>query len=172
MLWKIFGIKVHFFPLGWADKEPFALKLQRLLDKIDFLQKDCQSVSLIGVSAGGGAVINAYARRKNLTSVICIVGKINNPQTIGNFTYRTNPAFKESAFMVKESLEKLGDDERRRIMSIHPLKDLTVPIPDTMIDGAKIRKVWAPGHVSAIFVSLVFGGRMIARFIRGNYRRR
>lgn len=170
-LWRLFGIRAHFFPLGWADKEPFEPKLRRLLGKIDELQKDGQSVSLVGVSAGGGAVINAYAQRKNLTSVICVVGKIHNPQSVGNSVYKTNPAFKQSAYMVEENLKKLGDNERRRIMSIHPLKDFTVPIADTKIAGAEIRKIWAPGHISAIFVSLVFGGAMIARFIRRNYRR-
>lgn len=170
-LWRIFGLRAHFFPLGWADKEPFGPKLQRLLDMIDDLQKDGQPVSLIGVSAGGGAVINAYAKRKNLTSVICIVGKIHNPQTVSDFILRANPAFRQSAYMVGKSLEQLGKAERKRIMSIHPLKDLTVPIADTKIDGAEIKKVWAPGHISAIFVCLVFHGRLIGRFVRNHGRK-
>jgi hypothetical protein len=41
-------------------------------------------VSLVGASAGAGAAINAFAARKNIVNgVVCIAGKVNNPDAIG-----------------------------------------------------------------------------------------
>ena len=74
--WRLWGLKPHYFPFKWADKEPFEPKFQRLLAKIDDLSTDGNYVSLVGVSAGASAVLNAYAERKNLTGVVCICGKI------------------------------------------------------------------------------------------------
>ena len=164
--WRLFGLKIHYFPLGWGDKEKFGPKLQRLLNKVDQLQKQGNKVSLVGVSAGASAVLNAYANRKNLTAVVCIVGKINHPETIGPQRYIDNPAFKDSILMVKGSLAKLGRHERSRIMSIHPLTDETVPVADTIIPGAFEVITPTNGHVFSIFYTIVFKSRTIAKFLK------
>ena len=165
-LWRLYGLHTHYHAIGWADDESFKPKLQRLLDKIDDFQRAGHDVSLIGVSAGASAVINAYAARDSLKSVICIVGKIHNPQTVGKRIYDKNPAFRESLSMVEASLERLGKKERARILSLYPIKDLTVPIKDTFINGARMRKIFAFGHIQAIFICLLFYGPLIGRFMK------
>lgn len=164
--WKLFGLKVHYFPLGWADKEDFQPKLTRLLAEIDELSGDGGLVSLVGVSAGASAVLNAYALRKDLNAVVCVCGKIQNPQTIGGRTYQINPAFKQSAYRVKAGLNKLKPTQIKRILSIHPRSDSTVPINDTKISGATEKTAPVPGHIFGIFYSITFGLPTIARFIK------
>ncbi|MEX1995160.1 MAG: hypothetical protein WD887_00070 [Candidatus Saccharimonadales bacterium] len=165
-LWRIFGLKPHYFALGWADKQPFAAKLRRLLSEIDRLQNGGHKVSLVGVSAGASAALNAYSRREDIAAVVLVVGKIQNPQTIGERTYTINPAFKESMAMVKASLGQLDGRARKKIMSIHPLHDKTVPIADTVIPGAVEKTIPVRGHTFSIFYTVIFGSRFIAKFIK------
>lgn len=165
-LWRLYGVKPHYFPLKWAKKEKFDTKLDRLLEKIDGLLNDGHSVSLVGVSAGASAVINAYAARTKLNAVVSIVGKIHRPESIGNTTYRINPAFKESMNQVCGSLEKISTPQRKRIMSIYVRADRTVPNQDSLVDGALNKKFLGWGHISGIFFSVVLGGPLIANFIK------
>lgn len=165
--WQKFGLDTTYFPLGWADKEPFAPKLKRLLAKIDDLADAGYQVSLVGVSAGASAVLNAYAIRPKIHRVVLIGGKVNNPQTIGNKIYQQNPAFKESVFMVSKRLSKLSPDKIGRIMSIHPLYDGRVPVADTLIPGAVEKTVPVIGHILGIFFTISLRGKMIADFIGG-----
>jgi hypothetical protein len=98
-LWRLFGLKVYYFPLGWADKELFGPKFKRLLTKIDELTEQGQ-LSLVGESAGASAGINANAVRKNLKNVVLIGGKINNPQTVNPVRYQQNPALNSPSISV------------------------------------------------------------------------
>lgn len=165
-LFWVFGFVPHYFPLGWNKKENFEVKLVRLLAKIEELQKDGGIVSLIGVSAGASAALNAYAKSPEIAGVVCISGKINHPETVWPQTHKANPDFKKSMDGVKNSLDNLNEVELSRIMSIHPLKDSVVPIEDTIIDGAVEKTVPGWGHVSGIFFGVVFGALAIAQFLR------
>lgn len=165
-LWRLFGVKIHYFPLGWLNDEGFDKKLGRLLSKIDELQKVGHRVSLVGVSAGASAVLNAYAQRPSVANVVCVCGKINNPQTVGERVYKENPDFRESVFALQKNLKKISKPERQRIMSIHPLEDKTVPPADTLIKDSLEKVVPAKGHIPGIYFSLVFASRSICQFIK------
>lgn len=165
-LWRLFGLNVHYFPMGWADKEPFQPKLARLLAKIDELSKSKDPVSLVGVSAGGSAVIDAYEQRKFLNSVVLIAGKIHNPQAINQRYYDKNPAFQGSIAAVTNAVKLLTGDERRRILSIHPIWDNTVPVKDTKITGAQSKTVPALGHIPGIYYTIIFAIPAIAKFLK------
>ncbi|MBA3757669.1 hypothetical protein H0X09_02290 [Candidatus Saccharibacteria bacterium] len=165
-LWRLYGLTPHYFPLRWADKEKLSLKIDRLLSKIDELSQQDHPVSLVGVSAGASAVLNAYSNRKNLGAVVSIVGKIHNPQTIGGTIYKINPAFKESMYLVASSLDKLGEAERARILSLYTPADRTVPPFDSQVLSGVNRKIFGFGHISGIFFAVIFGGPSIAAFIR------
>ncbi len=164
--WRLFGLQAHYFPLGWADSEAFEPKLSRLLEKIDEVKKPGAKVYLVGVSAGASAVINAFARREQVDGVVLICGKIQHPETINPRYFQRNPAFKESIYLVSDSLSKLSQKDRAKIMSIHPLYDQTVPISHTIIPGAREKTVFSVGHIMSIFYVIMFRGRMIAKFLK------
>jgi pimeloyl-ACP methyl ester carboxylesterase len=163
--WKKFGLDAHYFPLGWSDQEKFEPKLKKLLAKIDEFTAQGHLVSLIGVSAGASAVLNAYARRPEVTGVVLVGAKVQNPQSIGQETFDENPAFKDSMFMVADSLESMGPEKISRILSIHPLYDGRVPVADTRIPGAVEKTVPVIGHMLGIFYVIAFRGRLIANFL-------
>lgn len=165
-LWRPLGLEAHYFPLEWNKAEGFETKLSRLLAMINSLSDEGRSVSLVGVSAGAGAVLNAFAKTDKVTSAVCICGKIQHPETIGQRYYEQNPDFEGSMAMLARSLSLLDEDKRARILSIHPWRDQTVPIADTVIEGAKELTLPGWGHVSGIFFGVTIGAIPIARFIR------
>ena len=96
-LWRFYGVRSWTVALHWADQsETWEQKFNRLLVVIDEKLAEGHSVSLVGTSAGAGAVINAFAARKGrISGVVTICGKIHNPETIGDGYRRENPAFVE-----------------------------------------------------------------------------
>lgn len=166
-LWKLYGLNVHYQKIGWADNESYTPKKQRTLDLIDSVTRSGNKVALIGTSAGASAALNAFSERiDKVFSVVCICGKIQNPQTVGEPYFRENPAFRDSLFSLSKSLSALTTKDRAKVLSIHPLRDSTVPVGDTILEGAKEGKIPTVGHIFSIFYSLTFGSRRIANFIR------
>jgi pimeloyl-ACP methyl ester carboxylesterase len=165
-IWRIFGFAPHYFALGWATKDGFEAKLNRLLAEVDSLAQDGNKVSLVGVSAGASAVLAAYAKRPGLSRIVCICGKIQNPQTVKPATYLNNPDFKESMSRVDSSLKQLKQQGLlKNIMSIHPLRDKTVPLADTKIAGGVEKTVPGWSHSTGILVGVIIGAPIIARFL-------
>jgi hypothetical protein len=154
-------------PLGWSKKENFGTKLLRVVKKIESLQNKGYLVSLVGISAGAGAALNAYSINNEVERVICISGKINHPASVRSEIYNKNPDFKKSMHRIKDSIGILGSKNLlKNIMSIHPTEDSTVPIEDTIIDGAIEKIFYGRGHASGIFYAITIGAPLIAGFIR------
>lgn len=166
--WRLWGVRPHLFHMNWADGEAFEPKLERLLKLIDGLHAKGNRVSLVGASAGAGAVINAFAARKDkVDGVVCIAGKINNPDAIGQSYRRKNPAFVESAQQVQFSLDKLDwDTDRPRIQSRYAFLDAIVPKHDSQVSGADNRMVPSIGHAFTIATQLLFGTPSFLRFLK------
>ena len=165
-IFRLFGFVPHYLPLGWAIDDGFDVKLNRLSAEIDRLTGAGHQVSVIGTSAGASAVLAAYTQRPQLTGVIAICGKIHNPQTVSEHVYARNPDFKTAMGRVAGNLRLLTEaDLVKNIMSIHPLLDLSVPPADTKIIGAKELTLPGWGHMSGIFVGVIFGAPFVAKFL-------
>jgi len=165
-LWRLFGLVPHYFPLGWATRDGFDVKLGWLLERIDSLRRQGHTVSLVGVSAGASAALAAYAARPQLVGVVCICGKIQRPERVQPITYQNNPDFEESMQRVATNLRKLQQrGQLENIMSIHPLRDRTVALEDTKIVGTTEKTIPAWSHASGIFVGVLFGAPIIAKFL-------
>lgn len=167
-IWKLFGVQPQVFEMPWTGTESFETKLARLLELIDDLSAKGHKVSLVGASAGAGAAINAFAARKDIiTGIVCICGKINNPDAIGPRYRKRNPAFIESAMNVQFSLDKLDvDTDRPRILSRYASLDLIVPRADSIVLGGKNQTVYSVGHSTTIATQLVFGASSYLRFLK------
>ena len=165
-LWRVVGVRPHYFPMHWRGQEPFEPKFQRLLALTDSLLSQGHFVSFVGASAGASAVINAYAARPKVTGVVCICGKLRNPQTISEYTYQKNPAFWDSMSMLSASLGQLSDAHRQKILSIHPYKDDVVPPEDTIIDGANEKSVPSVGHAFSIAFCLLLVWPTFVSFLK------
>ncbi len=166
-LWRLFGLVPHYLPLGWITPESFNRKLSRILTLADRLVSQGHQVSLVGVSAGASAALAAYAERPRLLGLVLICGKVQRPNTVSPATYARNPDFRQSMQRVAPSLTALRQANLTgNILSIHPLRDKTVPPADTRIEDAAELTIPAVGHYMGIAMGILAGGPVIARFLR------
>ncbi|HZM64532.1 MAG TPA: hypothetical protein VFB59_05345 [Candidatus Saccharimonadales bacterium] len=164
--WNKYGVVGHYNPMVWNDKEPFAPKFQRLLDKIDRLSAE-GPVSLVGASAGASVALLALAKRpKKVAGVVCLAGKIHHPETVRPELYAENPAFREALEQLQEALPEIQSKYAARIMSIHALYDGSVPARDSIIPGAHEKTMPTIGHVISIVLMLAFRSGTIIRFLQ------
>lgn len=162
--WRLYGVRPVVHQMNWADAEPFAPKLQRLLKHIDELVAAGNQVSLVGESAGASAVMHAYAVRQDAVHrVACICGKLRHPETIHPATYQHNPTFQESMQLLATSIANIRPERINRIRSVHPLRDQTVPIADTFVEGAESKTIPSIGHAT----SIVLGDTLFAYTLIG-----
>lgn len=165
--WRIYGVRPVVHQMNWADKQPFELKFRALLQHIDERISKGERVSLVGESAGASAALNAYAaRRQTIHRVACICGKLQRPETIHPATYRQNPAFAESMELLPVSLNSLAPEQLRKVRSVHPLWDPTVPVPDTLIPGAESKTIPTFGHATSIVLGDTLFGYVLTGFLK------
>ncbi len=165
--WQIFGIKTQLFQVKWSNTEPYPEKLERLLALINSYNTQKYKISLVGTSAGASLAIAAFSKRKDVISgVVCICGKLRNPQTVQAHYYKQNPAFRGAMSRLESSLKTLDNEEKGRILSIHPLYDQTVVVSDTRIDGANHKTIPSFYHVPSIALALTIFSPIIVFFLK------
>ena len=155
--------------IGWRDKDAeFQSKLNILVKLIDQLTKDGDKVSLVGCSAGGSAVLNAFFERKNVVHrVISVCGRLRsgNQKGFRSFETRTasSPSFAQSVQLFESREDLLSDKDRQKIMTVRALfGDELVPADTTILRGAYNTVVPTPEHVFSIGMSLtLFSGPLI-----------
>jgi predicted peptidase len=165
-LWRLFGIRAEFQAVGWASDEAFEDKLQKIIKRIDDLSADGQRLALVGVSAGASAALNAYmARPEKIEAVIFIAGKLFGTDIQIHY-FSENPAFEASLFMSDAAVQRLTDADRHKMLYVYTSRDRTVWPSVNHIFGVRQKKVFAFSHISAIYLTILFHGRLIARFIK------
>ncbi len=165
--WKLQNVEPHLFQMNWANGEGLGPKLTKLLALIDRLTEQGKTVSLIGASAGGSVVMNAFAlRRDSLNGIVCICGKISNPHNVHPQTYEQNISFHHSMHGLRDNIAALSDKDLARVLSLHPIVDPVVPIQDTMLSGVRTGTMPAIGHFWGIAYGLTLGSFRAIRFLK------
>jgi pimeloyl-ACP methyl ester carboxylesterase len=136
--WRPYGFHGHVVHPYWRQGTDFEPKLESILTIVDELAMKGHQVSLVGQSAGGSAVLNAFMRQPGqITGVVNIAGRLRSPgQPSLAKASKGNPAFAASVFTCEKQLPSLTEEERRRIMTIRPLQDTVVPADSVAIEGA------------------------------------
>ncbi len=165
--WRLYGVQPVVHRMNWADKEPFSIKFQRLLLRIDGLVKDGHTVSLVGESAGASAALNAYAARQNeIHRVVCLCGKLQHAETVHPYTNRRNPAFAQSMAMLPVSVKSLSKQRLGRVRSIRPWADHTVSPSDTFVAGAESYTIPTIGHRASIILGNTLFSNVVVGFLK------
>lgn len=165
--WHHYGVTPHVLQMNWANNEPFTKKLQKITDLIDYLAINGNKVSLVGVSAGASATLNAFALRANhVHRVALICGEIRLGARIGANYRRKNPAFVESKDHLHDSIALLHAQSRAKIVSYHPITDMTVPPSHTKLSGATSKIMPAFGHFWGITYGITFGAFGVVRWLK------
>lgn len=165
--WQKFGIEPEIQQMGWADGKDFVPKLNRITDKINYLTSQGNTVSLVGISAGASAALNAYSiDPSKIRKIAFVSGKLNNPQTVNPRYYTKNPAFKESLNLAQNSLKKLTNHDKSKMLSVHGRYDALVPIPEGVIPGVNSKYIFSVGHLSSIIFALTIHRKAIINFLK------
>ncbi|MDR7383059.1 hypothetical protein [Promicromonospora iranensis] len=164
--WQALGVRTTMFRVRWSSDVSFQDRLDRLDQMIEYYEQRGERVALMGASAGAGAVLAAYARRRSVVAVIIIAGKFLEPEDIIKPVLLRNAPFAQSLSTVPKLLEDLGPDDRARILSLRSARDGVVDDEDTLLEGAVNETMRVVGHVIAIGYALMFRARRVVRFLR------
>ena len=166
------GLEPIVYNIGWNDaRADFAPKLNRLVHLIDQLAKKGSRVSLIGASAGGSAVLNAFIKRKKVVCKVISISGILRPSSekgIRSFHTRTlfNRPFAQSVQLCAKNEDRLLQSDRKRIMTIYPKFGDELVAPDTVtVPGATNIRVPSAEHVISIALALTVFSKPIIDFL-------
>ncbi|MFJ3403029.1 hypothetical protein [Promicromonospora sp. NPDC090134] len=164
--WRALGVRTTMFRVRWSSDASFEERLDRLDALVDQFEQRGERVALMGASAGAGAVLAEYARRRSIVAVVIIAGKFLEPEDIIKPVLEHNAPFAQSLSAVPKLLEELGPEDRARILSLRSARDGVVDDEDTLLEGAVNETMRVVGHVIAIGYALMFRARRVVRFLR------
>ncbi len=166
-LWHYNNVKVEITPKQWRVNESWDTKLARLVAKIDHYYENGFAVSLIGESAGATAVLQALETRTNsINAVVLLCGKSQYPERVAASLYSNNPVLREAMIRSHKVIDSLNDEQKQKILNLHPLFDPIVPVWETKIPGVKDATMPTIGHLLGIGFGITFWSWCIVRFIR------
>lgn len=171
--WKVFGTEVYVCGLNWKIEENgFEEKLEKIIGLIDKLYDKNKKLSLIGTSAGGSAVLNAFFARKNkIHKVINICGRLRSGDGLFySFAQATakSPSFNESVLRAEKLEPKLTKEDRQKIMTVRPIFDEIVPGETVGIKGAKSIVLPSVEHALSGLFALTLFSHPIIQFIKSD----
>jgi hypothetical protein len=170
--WQKYGLEPSVHSVGWHDEEnTFQPKLQMLVEMIDKYSSDGDRVSLIGCSAGGSAVLNAFFERRDIVHrVINVCGRLRSGKQKGfrSFEARTasSPPFAQSVKLFESRENQLTDQDRQKVMTVRALfGDELVPTNTAILHGAFNTIVPTPEHMLSITMALTIFSRPLVTFL-------
>lgn len=165
-VWKSYGFYGHILAPHWEEGSSFRPKLDKIVRKIDTLSKQGHIVSLIGQSAGGSAVLNAFCERKKVVNgVINATGRLRKDEHIHPSLLtaaRRSRAFGESVLLFEHVNERsLSEKDLQKIMTIRPFWDEIVPASTVPLVGATNRVIPVPEHsLGGIYIVIFFAKQL------------
>ena len=159
--------------IGWRDNETsFEPKLKRLIDMIDKFVEKGDMVSLVGTSAGGSAVLNAFVERRDVIhKVINVCGRLRTGPTTGFRSFeaksKSSPSFAESVTLFESRENGLSESDKQKIMTVRSLfGDELVPPETTIIQGAYNTTVPTVEHILSITAALTVFSHPLIMFLK------
>jgi hypothetical protein len=166
-LWRIYGVQTEICAMNWLVDEPWDAKLQRLLERIDFHHTEGREVSLVGVSAGSTAILQAIIKRRNeIKSAVLVSGKFQYPDTVHPMRYKMNPALHNALIESSRALNQLTNCDKQKLRLFRPIYDNLLPSQEIYIPGVKTAVMPAITHVGGIAYAITLGSWQIVRFLK------
>lgn len=168
--WKMYGFTTHICDIGWKDGGKLQPKLQRLIKIIDDLHSDGNIVSLVGTSAGGSAVLNAFCdRREKVYRVVNICGRLRAGEKVFpslEIASRTSSSFKESVLLFERRESRLTEKDKNKILTIRALFDEIVPTSTTILPGATNIQILSIEHILSITAAMTIYAQSMIKFLK------
>ncbi len=168
--WKRFGFTPIMHDVVWKDgQQKFEPKLEKLISRIDAVHASGGIISLVGTSAGGSAVLNAFTKRSNkIHKVVNICGRLSAGAQVFptlETASRSSRSFRESVELFEKTEPNLSNEQRRKILTIRAVYDETVPISTIPVHGAQNIQIVSIEHNLSIAAAMTIYASRIARFL-------
>ena len=165
--WHFKDVEIEICRMYWTVNDPWEEKLARLIERIDECHAEGKLVSIIGESAGAAAVINAvYLRQHKLNAAILLCGKSQYPERVAPQLYHRNPAFRDALTDSQTIVGQLTKSQKKLLLNLHPIFDLTVPVWETKIAGVRNRTFPFIMHAVGIVFAMTVWNWWIVRYIK------
>jgi hypothetical protein len=164
-----YGLSVHILNV-WNTEKDFPSMLEKVVNKIDKLSNNGDTVSLIGASGGGNLAINAFIQRKRMVNkVINVCGRMR----VGKHTDldispndKQLKAYIKSIHFLESNIASLSSDDKMKIMTIRPrFGQEFVPVDTVTIDGGNNIAIPTFEHILSIVAALTIFKRLLISFI-------
>lgn len=167
---KEYGIEPHVVDFVWmAESDKFPLRFERMGKYLDEDIKESKDISLLGISAGGSAVVNLfYPRKDKIKKVITVCGRVHDPNVRKMWNHKPEVlgVYEESVKLCETNLDKLTSQDKKRILTIRPLYDEVVPTKTMTIEGAVNERILAAQHMVSISLALSLYSKTIVDFLK------
>jgi hypothetical protein len=155
-----YGLFPEVVQIVWKNNEGLEPKLKKVTNLIDNFVKDGDEVSLIGCSASGSLMLNAFIERKNaINKVINLDGFLRQGNAKGYRSFKERSAksvaFRESVLRFEKLEPMLTMEDRKKILTARPLFDELVPPETVVIKGAFNKQIPMVEHVLSIATALM-----------------
>lgn len=169
-IWCIYGVVPHVYRMGWYDREKsFKASLKGLVALSNKLLGGGNTVSLVGVSAGASAVLNAFTEQPKINAVVNLCGRVRKGENISpslETASRKSSSFKESVLIFEDREPKMTFAQRKKVLNLIPIWDEIVPKATVPIKGAVNRTFPSVEHVLSGFLSMTLFSPLIMKFIK------
>jgi len=161
--WRLQGYVSIIHQIHWENPESFASKLKKLSKRLMDLKSPSNTISVIGISAGGSAAVNLLCLYPQLIyKVIDICGplRFNQDMEISSTSARA------SLRLCEKNVSALSKSIRSRIMTISAkFGDQVVPAISVPLKGAVNISFPSRGHKLTIALALTFFSNALSEFL-------
>lgn len=168
--WSSYGVVPHVHRVGWRNaEERFDPKLERLVGFVDELLDDGNTVSLVGGSAGGSAVLNALLEQPEINAVVNICGRLRAGENVFpslEFAARKSLSFKDSVTIFERKEPQMTAEQRSKVLNLIPIWDEVVPKATVSLNGAKNQTLPSVEHMISGFLGTTLFAPIVMRFIK------
>jgi pimeloyl-ACP methyl ester carboxylesterase len=167
--WRLNDLAAELHLAPWTDvKEKLDDKLARLVSLVESYQAD--KVSLVGISAGGSLVLNAFIKRPKLVShVVTVCAPIRvilGQKPKGDALLEANPALRASLESCERGIGQLSAKDKHQVLTIRSAHDQLIADQAVLLDGATNIKISGFNHTLGIFTAFVVENKRILDFIK------
>lgn len=157
--WKRLGYDAQVISFKWVNTHtPFEQNMANFLSQLD--QYRSEPVYMIGISAGGTAVVNALALRNNVKKVITVCSPLKAMPSLHN------PLLNSSIAQLVSVIEQFSLGQKQRILSVYGLYDQVVNTRLSQVPGVKTKCLWSIIHAPTIYVAMTLYARRLDRFFK------
>ena len=173
--WRKRGLEPEVIPVGWRDgSSDFNEKLSFL---IDLVRKKARNgpIHIVGTSAGGSMAGNLLCELPDeveRVAMICARLKtgFDGRRSLENMS-ATSPAFRQSVTSFEKRIERLTQEQRKRMMTVRALLgDEYVPADTIAIPGAHNIVIPTGEHIFSIGAALTVFSKPILDFLQFGWR--